>query len=154
MKKEVEFNLIGTIPIPRIIFTLVNQNTITMSELSWYILFISQAEFGHKYTKIGIITAGDKIIAKELNCDPTTVNKKRNKLIKLGLLKTHPEGTEITNYEMFTPNKKSGVVPITTSVIREEGQKNASELFQNKEQFLKKRQEIIENQRQHLVQNL
>lgn len=146
MKREVPFNLIGVIPVSRSVYTLINQKILTQSDLFWYLLFASQAEFGHKITKIGVITAGDKIIAQQLNCDPTTVNKKRNGLIKLGLLKPHAEGTEITNYEMFTANKKSGVVPVTTSVIQKEGQKGASELFQNKEQFLKKRQEIIESQ--------
>ncbi|MDD4938396.1 MAG: hypothetical protein PHX34_05310 [Candidatus Shapirobacteria bacterium] len=154
MKIEVNFNLIGVVPVPRSIFTLINQGVLTQSDLFWYMVFITQAEFGHMYTTVGVVTAGDKVIAEQLNCDPTTVNKKRNKLIKIGLLKNHKEGTQISNYQMFTPNKKSGVVPITTAAIKDNGQEAASKLFLNEDDFLKKRQELIERQSHKLTQNL
>ena len=154
MKREIDFNLIGTLSIPRCIASLINQRKITMNDYAWYTIFAQQAEFGHKYTTIGVVTAGDKIIGKQLNYDPTTVNKKRNKLIRVGLLKTVPEGTKISNYQLFTQNRKSGVVPTTTSVLENEGQEGTSKLFQNEELFMKKRQEIIENQSYKSVQKL
>jgi len=153
MKVEIPFRLAGTLNVPRVILSLVNQKILTMNDLSWYLVFVMESDFGHQYKTHGVITAGDKIIAEQLKCDPTTVNKKRNKLIKLGLLKENGSLTEVANYEMFEGGRNSLVVPVTTKTLKE-GQKNTSELFQNQDTYKKKCQEIIEFQSHKLTQNL
>jgi len=152
MKIEIPFNLIGTLSVPRSILTLVNEKILTMNDLSWYVVFVMQSDFGHKYKTHGVITAGDRIIAQQLKCDPTTVNKKRNKLIKSGLLEENGLLTEIANFKMFEGGRNSLVVPVTTKRLKE-GQKKTSELFQNNDLYKKKCQEIIEFQSYKLTQN-
>jgi len=152
MKIEIPFNLIGTLSVPRSILTLVNEKILTMNDLSWYVVFVMQSDFGHKYKTHGVITAGDRIIAQQLKCDPTTVNKKRNKLIKSGLLEENGLLTEIANFKMFEGGRNSLVVPVTTKTLKE-GQKKTSELFQNNDLYKKKCQEIIEFQSYKLTQN-
>lgn len=158
MKVERAFKYKGTLSVPRSILTLVNEKILTMNDLSWYLVFAMQTDFGHQYKTRGVITAGDKIVAKALKCDPTTVNKKRNKLIKVGLLKETRKDeeygllTEIANYEMFTGGRNSMVVPVTTKTLNE-GLKETSELFQNEETYKKKCQEINEFQSHKLIQN-
>lgn len=152
MKIERAFKYKGTLSVPRSVLTLVNEKILTMNDLSWYLVFAMETDFGHQYKTHGVITAGDKIIAEQLKCDPTTVNKKRNKLIKLGLLKENGSLTEIANYEMFVGGRNSLVVPVTTKTLKE-GLKNTSELFQNPETYKKKCQEINEFQSHKLTQN-
>ena len=152
MKIEIPFNLIGTLSVPRSILTLVNEKILTMNDLSWYVVFVMQSDFGHKYKTHGVITAGDRIIAQQLKCDPTTANKKRNKLIKSGLLEENGLLTEIANFKMFEGGRNSLVVPVTTKTLKE-GQKKTSELFQNNDLYKKKCQEIIEFQSYKLTQN-
>jgi len=152
MKIDLAFNYKGTLSVPRSVLTLIYEEIITMNDLSWYLVFTMQSDFGHKYKTHGVITAGDRIIAQQLKCDPTTVNKKRNKLIKLGLLTENGSLTEIANFKMFEGGRNSLVVPVTNKTLKE-GQKTTSELFQNPELFKKKCQEISESQSYKLTQN-
>lgn len=152
MKIEIPINLKGSLPVPRAVTSLINQNLITISDLGWYLIFVMQADFGHKYKTYGVITKGDQIIANECGCNVTTVFKKRKKLIKVGLLKIKGKNTAISNYELFTRNDKT-IIPIISKVIKEEDQKNLSELFFKKEIFLKKQQDFIEKRREKYLEN-
>jgi hypothetical protein len=154
MKREVPFNLVGNISIPRAIVTLINQGQITTNDLSWYLIFAMEADFGHKYKTHGVVTAGDSIIAQELNCDPTTVCKKRNRLIKLGLLKTDDKKTKVTNYQLFLGTKNSLVVPIFSSYLKNGDQKSVSDFFLDEDIYMKISQDFTEKQRQRFIQKL
>ena len=161
MKKEINFKLYGTVSFPRAIITLVNQKIISMNDLSWYFIFVVQADFGHMFQTHGIITSGDSIIARELGCDPTTVNKKRNKLIRIGLLKTNTNLTEISNYRLFSKPSESlvtkiidPIVKISNSILIKSDQKTASDYFLNKELYMKICQDFTESQRLKLLEKL
>jgi len=146
MKIEIPININGSLPVPRAITCLINQKIITISDFGWYLIFVMQADFGHKYKTYGVITRGDQIIADEYNCDFTTVFKKRKKLIKVGLLKTDGKYTSISNYELFTRKDKT-IIPIIGEINKTNNKKTLSEYFLKKDIFLKKQQDFIEKRR-------
>lgn len=153
MKIEIKINLTGSLPVPRAVSCLVNQRIITISDLGWYLLFVMQADFGHKYKTYGVVTKSDSILAQEINCNPTTVFKKRKKLIKVGLLKKLDKNTIVSAYELFTRADKT-IVPIINQINKTGDKRELANCFIDITNFLNKQQEFIEKRRDDYIRKL
>lgn len=80
---------------------LLNQKIITITQLGYYICFVSQADFDRDHPNYAVILRGDKELAKEWQCNKSTVYKNRTLLIDKGLLKQKNGLTLVTNFHAF-----------------------------------------------------
>lgn len=103
MKIKYKTNLKGYITVLRSISLLLKDNTLDLSLLGAYLLFVMQADWDKKHDNYTMIIRDDKQLASEWGCSQSTVNRKRNQLIKMGLLKVENGITQVTNFSMFVP---------------------------------------------------
>lgn len=153
MKFEIPINLVGTLPVPRAIICLLNQGLISISDFGWYMIFLTQADFGHAYGNYAIVTKSDKVIAKEILKNESTVFKARKKLIKVGILKTVDRKTLVSNFDLF--NKKNKVsINVLSQTDGEEKQKILANYFIDNERYMQKQKDFIEKRRRDWLEKI
>lgn len=101
MKIEYKTNYNGYIPVLRAIQYLLKKKIITISQLGYYICFVSQADFDNRHLNYAVILRDDKELAKEWHCDISTIYRNRRLLINKGLLEQKNGLTLVTNYHAF-----------------------------------------------------
>lgn len=101
MKIKYKTNYKGYLSILRGVQYLLNQGIINISQLGYYICFVSQADFDNKHPTYGVILRDDEELATEWNCDSSTIYRHRKKLIEKGLLEEKNGLTLVTNFHAF-----------------------------------------------------
>lgn len=101
MKIKYKANFAGYICVLRSVQLLLTFPAVNFTLLGAYLAFVMQADFGKKNTNYEVILRDDYELAKEWQCSPSTVNRNRRALIKIGLLQEQNGLTKITNFSMF-----------------------------------------------------
>lgn len=153
MKVNIPINLNGRVAVPRSVISLIDKQNLSVSDFGWYLLFVTQTDFGSKYKTYGVITKGDITIAEFIGTDPSTVNKKRKRLIKLGLLKEIDRNTLISNFDLYDGKNKT-VVEMTARMVRNGEIETVKEFYKNPNLFLQKQQDYLAERRQKYLQRL
>lgn len=86
----------------RAVQLLIKDKTLNFTQFGVYLCFVAQADFDKRHKRTyGVIIRDDKEIAKELDCDYTTIHKHRKTLIKKGLLIEKDGITSVPNFYLF-----------------------------------------------------
>lgn len=86
MKRPYNPNYSGSFPIPRAIQLLLKNKTLNFTLLAAYLCFVAQADWDKKHPFYSVIIRDDNELAKGWNCSVSTVTRKKEALIKKGLL--------------------------------------------------------------------
>lgn len=135
MKIEYKTNFAGYLPIPRAILFLLKNKILSFAQLGAYLCFISQADFDKRHKTYQGIIRSDQEIAKELNCNYTTIRSQRKALITKGLLKEENGLAIIPNFYLFELEWEKTLSKVPLVVFKD--------LFVNPQQDSKKIQNII-----------
>ena len=102
MKIEYKTNFSGYLHMLRAVQLLIKDKTLNFTQFGVYVCLVAQADFDKRHKRTyGVIIRDDKEIAKELNCDYTTIHKHRKRLIKKGLLVEKDGLTSVPNFYLF-----------------------------------------------------
>lgn len=109
MRIKHEPTISGWFPLMRVLFKLLNSN-LTVTELGYYLLFVSQANFDTRHKHYTAILRDPDYIAKEFALSTSTVSRQRRNLQNKGLIKECKGTFYIRNMELFKTSDVQSLV--------------------------------------------
>lgn len=118
MKVKYETNYAGYFTVLRGLFLLLQNKTLTLTQLGAYVFFVSQVDFDRRHKNYRAIIRDDEELAKQSGNNKSTIYRKRKELIKKGLLIEEDGVTKVANYYVFELEWSRELAKLPSSLLQ------------------------------------
>lgn len=88
----------GYFPFLRAILLLFINRSLGFASLGAFLAFVSECDWDKKHTTYGLVTKTDQYLSAKWRCDPSTIWRRRQDLIEMGLFSYNEDGYLKLNY--------------------------------------------------------